>query len=82
MSGHGGPEQPRIQTGVLGHSLVSSLVCLHRSLVYSLTSLTPLLVGQCMIGWLFYLCFFPVMAHNAGGMGIVGVGVRGVDNRR
>ena len=30
---HCGPEQPRIQNGVLGHSLVRSLVRSHRSLV-------------------------------------------------
>ena len=30
---HYGPEQPRIHTEVLDHSLVCSLVCLHRSLV-------------------------------------------------
>ena len=36
---HCGPEQRRIQIGVLGYSLVRSLVC-------SLTALTPELVGQ------------------------------------
>ena len=30
---HGGPEQQRIRTEVLGHSLIRSLVCSHRSLV-------------------------------------------------
>ena len=74
---HWGPEQPKIQTEVLGHSLVCSLVPSHRSLVCllrstrfaralhcvhslarSLTLLTPELVRKCMIGWLFYLCFF------------------------
>ena len=44
---HYGPEQPRIQTEVIGHSLVRSLVRSHRSLV-----------GQRIIGWLFILCFF------------------------
>ena len=33
---HCRPEQPKIQTAVLGHSLVRSLVCSHRSLVCSL----------------------------------------------
>ena len=50
---HYGPEQPRIQTEVLGHSLVRSLVRSHRSL----TSLTPSLVGKCLIRLLFCLCF-------------------------
>ena len=48
---HCGPDQPRIQTAVLGHLLVRSLVRSHRSL----TLLTPLLVGQWMIRWLFCL---------------------------
>ena len=43
---HNGRKQPRIQTEVLGHSLVRSLVRSHRSLVRSLTSLTPSLVGK------------------------------------
>ena len=33
---HCGPDQPRIQTGVLDHSLVCLLIRLHRSLVPSL----------------------------------------------
>ena len=52
----------RIQTAVLGLLLVHS----HRSLVHSLTSLTLLLVGQWMIGWLFilnYSEFFFILAH-------------------
>ena len=75
---HYGPKQPRIQTEVLGHSLVRSLVRSHRSLVRllrtasfaralhcahsfarSLTLLTPSLVGQWYIRWLFCLFFFP-----------------------
>ena len=40
---HCGLEQPKIQTAVLGHSLVHSLV---RSLTRSLFSLTPELVGK------------------------------------
>ena len=32
---HYGPEQPRIQTSVLGHWFVHSLVCLHCSLIHS-----------------------------------------------
>ena len=40
---HYGPEQPRIQTEVLGHSLIHSLVCLHRSLICSQRSLICLL---------------------------------------
>ena len=67
---HYGRKQPRIQTALLGHSLVHSLVGSHPLLVhllcptrfaralYSLTSLTPSLVAQWMIGWLFILCFF------------------------
>ena len=78
---HYGQKQPRIQTVVLGHSLVHSLVCNIRSLApdcslysrpplrslvpslahsfaRSLTLLTPLLMGQWMIRWLFCLCFF------------------------
>ena len=59
---------------VLGHSLVRLLICSHRSLIRllhpacmlrcahlfarSLTSLTPSLLGQWLIRWLFYLCFF------------------------
>ena len=43
---HYGLEQPKIQTVARGHSLVRSLVRLHRSLARSLTSLTPSLVGQ------------------------------------
>ena len=31
----------------------------------SLTSLTPSLVGQLMIGWLFCLCFFSIFDHSA-----------------
>ena len=63
---HYGLEEPKIQTEVLGHSLVRSLLCSHRSLVRllrtarfarALRSLTSL-VGQWMIRWLFYLCFF------------------------
>ena len=69
-----GPEQPRIQTEIPGrssvcsfsrtahsfarsltHSLVHSLT---HSLVHLLTSLTPRLVGQWTVGWLFVLCFF------------------------
>ena len=44
--GHCGLEQTRIETKVLGHSLVRSLVRSHRSLVRSLTSLTPSLMGK------------------------------------
>ena len=48
--------------GVLGHSLVRLLALLTRSLaphysLRSLTLLTPELVGQCLIKWLFILCF-------------------------
>ena len=35
IMGNLGPEQQRIQTEVLGHSLVRLLICLHRSLVHS-----------------------------------------------
>ena len=47
---------PRIQTDVLGHSLVRSLVHSHRSLV-----------GQWLIAWLFILCFFifAIFYHSA-----------------
>ena len=62
----------KIQIGVLGHSLVCSLVRSHRSLVCLLctahfaralrcatpTLLTPLLMGKSMIRWLFILSFF------------------------
>ena len=89
---HCGPDQPRIQNEVLGHSLIHLLVRLHRSLVRllrtgrfacalrcahsfarSLTSLTSL-VGKWMIGWLFILCFFSILAHS-------GLGSR-LDRRR
>ena len=49
---HRGPEQPKIHTGVLGHSLVRSLVRSHRSLVRLLRTtrfahfFTPSLVGK------------------------------------
>ena len=33
---HSGPEQPKIQTEILGHPLVRSLVCSHHSLVHLL----------------------------------------------
>ena len=49
---HCGPEQPKTQTKVLGHSLVR-LLALHTRF---LTSLIPLLVRKWMIGW-FFLCF-------------------------
>ena len=68
---HYGRKQPRIQTVVLGHSLVRSLVRSHRSLVRFaralccahsfarwLTLLNPSLVGKWIIRWLFFLCFF------------------------
>ena len=45
---HYGSKQPRIQNEVLGHSLVCSLVCSHRSLV-----------GEWIIRWLFCPCSFP-----------------------
>ena len=41
-----------------------SLHCAH-SLARSLTSLTPSLVGKCMIRWLFHLCFFSILNHSA-----------------
>ena len=43
---HFGPDQPRTQMWILGHLLVRSLVHLHRSLVHSLTLLTPSLMGK------------------------------------
>ena len=67
---HCGPEQPKIQTEVLGHSLVCSLVRSHRSLICSLRTLrcahsfTPELMGKWTIGWLFILPF-SVRAHSA-----------------
>ena len=45
---HSGPDQPRIQTEVLGQPLPRSLIRLHCSLV-----------GYWMIGWLIILCLFP-----------------------
>ena len=63
----------RIQTEVLGHSLVHALICLHHSLVHLLCpacfacallcanlfarSLTPSLVRECIIWWLSILWF-------------------------
>ena len=37
---------------------------------HSLTSLTPSLVGQCFIRWLFCLCFFPfsTIVHQISGI--------------
>ena len=66
---HCGPEKPRIQTEVLGHSLVRlhrSLVCLlrtarfARALVRSLAHFAHSLARGTvnMIAWLFCLCFF------------------------
>ena len=66
---HCGPEQPKTQNGPLtcpfartAHSFTSSalLSSFTRSaaLTHSLISLTPSLMGQCMIGWLFILFFF------------------------
>ena len=52
---HYGPEQPRIQTEVLGQSLGRSLALLTRSLAL----LTLSLVGKRMLQWLFILCFPP-----------------------
>ena len=48
MAAHSGPEQPRIQSEVLGHSLVSLLVRSHRSLVELAPpcSLTPSLTRR------------------------------------
>ena len=65
---HFGPEQVRIQTWVLGHLLVHSLVCSHRSVIrmhradsfaHSLIhSITPELVGQWLIRcWDIRLCW-------------------------
>ena len=72
-----GPDQPKTQMYVLGHSLVRSLVHSHRSLLCLLrparfaralrctllfacllTSLTPSLVGQGMVRWLFFCVLF------------------------
>ena len=59
---HYGWKQQRIQTKVLGHSLIRSLICSLVCLLRtarSLSLLTPSLVGQwIIIGWLFCLCFF------------------------
>ena len=55
---HYGSEWPRIQSEVLGHSLVRWLVLSHRSLICSLAySPTPKLIGKWMIRWLFLMCF-------------------------
>ena len=62
---HCGPEQPRIQTEVLGHSLVHLLVRCAHSFARSLTSLTRSLVGKWLIRWLFYLWFFSIFDHSA-----------------
>ena len=43
-------------------------LCCAYSLACSLTSLTPSLVGQRLIGWLFILVFFLILAHGAMGL--------------
>ena len=55
--GHYGLEQPKIQTAVLGHSLVRSLIRLHRSLVGKMAILILLI---------------STFDHSAGGWGRIG----------
>ena len=67
---HCGPEQPKIQTEVLGHSLVLSLVCLHRSLVCSLAHFAHSLARGTVNDWMaIKSVFFPIFDHSVGGKG-------------
>ena len=70
ISVHYGLEPPKIQTAVLGHSLVRSLVRLHRSLVRLLRTARLARTLRCSRSlrslprfwesrWLFFQCFFP-----------------------
>ena len=66
---HCGPEQPRIQTEVLGHSLVHSLIRSHRSFVHLLCTdcfarvlhcayLPHSLAHGTVNNWMAFFCFF------------------------
>ena len=52
-----------LSTGPLARPLTRSLAP-HYSLAHSLLSLTPELVGQGMIGWLFCLSLFSIFEHS------------------
>ena len=78
---HYGLKQPEIQTAVLGHSLVRSLICLHRSLVRllrpahfaralrcadSLAHFAHSLAHGTVNDWIaIYSVFFFILAHSA-----------------
>ena len=62
---HCGPEYPKIQTEVLGHSLVRSLVRSHRSFVRSLAHFAHSLArGTVIDSMAIYSVFFSILAHS------------------
>ena len=63
---HYGRKLPRIQIGVLGHSLVRLLVPSHRSLVRSLAHFAHSLARGTVNDWMAILSvFFPIFDHSA-----------------
>ena len=62
---HCGPEQPKIQTEVLGHSLVPLLVCSHCSLVRLLAYFAHSLARVTVNDWMaIYSVLFCILAHS------------------